>query len=252
MPNAVRLRRWIFRALLVAAALFALARWRERQLPAPAAARSELAQSPIQGPTDRVPFDFVYKGKRCFVRPVARYELWGLVVSHNDIHSISDIYHDATSVDTRDLCVVWGRNVASGAYERAEFWSGPWTCYFRTPAAVDFDRTGISNNHLITDRPEVRARLAHVHVGDEVHFSGLLVDYRMDDWGDFWRRTSTVRTDTGCEVVFAERLEVLARNAAGWHALESLAKTLLVLLPLAWIGVFVLEARRDPVSLGEL
>jgi len=252
MNRNVRLRRWLVRGFVVAAALFALASWSLRRLPERGVVRQEVLQPPIQFVTDRAPFEFVYKGKRCEVRPVARYELWGLVVSHNDIHSFSDIYHDSTSVDTRDLCVVWGGNAERGAYREAKFWSGPWTCYFETPAGLPFDRTEISNNHLITDRPEIRAALGRTHVGDQVHLAGLLVDYRMEDWGGFWRRTSRVRNDSGCEVVFLEQFEVLERNAAGWHALRRVSKWLLVALPAAWLGAVVLEARRGRSSLGEL
>ncbi len=246
------LRRLIARGVVVALALLTLSWWLERRLPPPEVALPELARAPLQGPTDRARFHFTYKGKKCFVRPVASYELWGLVVSHNDIHSISDIYHDATSVDTRDLCVVWGRNVTKGAYEKAKFWSGPWTCYVSTPAGLGFDRAGISNNHLITDQPEIRAALAHVHLGDQVHLQGLLVDYRMEDWGSFWRRTSTVRTDSGCEVIFLDRLDVLARNALSWHAAGRFAKFLLVLLPIAWLVVAIVDVRSGKSTLGRL
>jgi len=243
MSRIAALRRLLGRAILPALGLLALSWWMARRLPAPAALSSELERAPAQGPTETAPFDFRYKGKRCEVRPQAEYELRGLVVSHNDISSLSDIYHDATSVDTRDLCVAWGRNLENGAYLEAEFWSGPFTCYFRTPADLEFDTAGVSNNHLITDRPELRAELEGLHVGDQIRLRGLLVDYRMEDWGDFWRRTSMVRDDTGCEVVFLEELEVLQRNAPGWHATRRVATALLVLLPIGWLALFVVEAR---------
>ena len=70
---------------------------------------------PEQTEIDDGTFDFTYKGQRVEVEPVADYEMWGLVVSHNNIKSIADIYHDSSSVDTKDLCVVWGdslRNIA--------------------------------------------------------------------------------------------------------------------------------------------
>jgi len=246
------LRRWAARGALAALALVALSWWMGRRMPAPSGIRPEILRAPVQQPTAAAPFDFEYKGKRCEVRPRAEYELRGLVVSHNDIRSFSDIYHDATSVDTRDLCVAWGPNLENGAYLEAEFWSGPFTCYFRTPADLEFDAAGISNNHLITDRPELRAALERLHVGDQVRLRGLLVDYRMDDWGDFWRRTSMVRDDSGCEVIFLEELEVLDRNAPAWHAARRIATALLVLLPLAWLSLFVAEARRGGGSVGRL
>jgi hypothetical protein len=252
MPRPSALRRRILPLFLAAAALFAFARWRERRLPPPQDLLAEVRPAPTQGPTDRRPFEFSYKGKRCFVRPVASYEIQGLVVSHNDIHSVADIYHDSTSVDTRDLCIAWGRNLDDRTYLETEFWSGPWTCYARWPARVVFDGAALSNNHLITDRPELRKRLEHVHVGDQVRLTGLLVDYRMEDWGDFWRRTSTVRNDSDCEVIFFDDLEVLRANVPLWHAVARTAKALLIALPVAWLMLAALEARRGPTSLGKL
>jgi len=246
------LRRLIARGILAALVVLAIAWWAAGRLPPPAVIDATLRQEPLQGRTDREPFDFLYKGKRCLVRPVASYELWGLVVSHNDIHSVSDIYHDATSVDTRDLCVIWGRNVTSDAYRRVKFWSGPFTCYVRTPAGVDLDLAGLGNNHLISDQQRLRDVLGTVHRGDQVHLRGLLVDYQMEDWGGFWRRTSTVRTDTGCEVVYLEQLEVLRRNAAVAHALLHAAVALLVLLPIAWVLVAWREVGQRSGSLGRL
>ena len=252
MSSLAALRRCIGWTFLAAAVLLPLGSRLGRRLPPPRDLLPELTRAPVQEPTDRAPFDFTYKGKRCFVRPVATYELWGLVVSRNDIHSVSDIYHDATSVDTRDLCVVWGRNVASGNYGAAEFWSGPFTCYVRTPDGLELDSAAVGNNHLITDQPELRRALAKVDVGDQVHLRGLLVDYRMEDWGEFWRRTSRVRDDSGCEVIFLEQLDVLARSAPLWRAAARLAKALLAALPVAWLGVTWLEAKRGRSSLGEL
>ena len=61
-----------------------------------------------------------------------------------------------------------------------------------------------------------------------------------------------VRNDSGCEVFFFEELDLLAANASAWHALSRLALALLVLLPAAWLGLFVVEARRGSVGLGEI
>ncbi len=50
------------------------------------------------------------------MRPVADFELWGLVVSHNNPTAFYDIYHDRNSVDTRDLGVIWGENLRSADF----------------------------------------------------------------------------------------------------------------------------------------
>ena len=86
-----------------------------------------LLQEPAQGSTMRESFEFEYKDQQCRVQPVAAYELWGLVVSHNNIESIADLYHDSTSVDTKDLCVIWGGNLEGDDFRQVEFKSGSWT-----------------------------------------------------------------------------------------------------------------------------
>jgi hypothetical protein len=184
---------------------------------------------------------------------VATYELWGLVVSHNNIHSVADIYHDSTSVDTKDLCVIWGDNLDSDDYRRVDFKSGPWTCYFRYPQGVVFDHDSLGNNHLITDNPAIRRALDDVRIGDQIHLTGQLVNYQMDDWQGFWRRTSTRRDDNDCEVIFLEELEVLRRGTPGWYLLYRLGWTTLIALPLVYLFLMWIEAgREDTTTLGRL
>ncbi|MCL4837550.1 MAG: hypothetical protein KJ058_06275 [Thermoanaerobaculia bacterium] len=248
-----RLRLWSGRGIVAAAALLAVSWWAKGRLPTPAEIRPESLPEPVQEETLREPFSFPYEGRACRVRPVASYEIAGLVVTHNDIHSFADIYHDASSVDTKDLCIVWGANLEQGDYLGVDFWSGPFTCYARWPAGSRFDLAGISNSHLIADDASVRRAIAGVRIGDQVRLRGLLVDYQMDDWEGFWRRTSTRRDDGDCEVLFVESVEVLARATPGWYRLFGLARGLLVGLPLLWVALFALQAHRgESVQLGRL
>lgn len=242
--------RWAFFGSL---AVLAVAGWRKGTLVPPREVLPELLSEPSQQPTERAPFTFDYKGKRCRVQPVASYELWGLVVSHNDIKSVADIYHDASSVDTKDLCVLWGESLRHMDYLRAKYSSGPFTCYVAWSEPLpSLDMANIGNNHMITDSPAVRRAIARVHVGDQVHFKGLLVNYQMDDWDDFWRNTSTVRNDSGCEVVFVEQLDVLRDGTPGWYALWRLAWVVLFAVPVLWGIAFYVESGKDSVKLGEI
>jgi hypothetical protein len=211
-----------------------------------------LLREPAQGATARESFEFEYKGQQCRVKPVATYDLWGLVVSHNNIESFADIYHDSTSVDTKDLCVIWGSNLEKDDFRQVEYKSGSWTCYFRYPMGVEFAHHELGNNHLITDDPAIRDQIARVRVGDQIHLHGLLVDYQMDDWETFWRRSSTVRTDTLCEVIFVEELEVLRKGTPGWYSAYRLGKGLIVTLPIVYLIVFWLESGRPDRQLGRL
>jgi hypothetical protein len=184
------------------------------------------------------------------VRPVAEYQLTGLVVSHNDVESFADIYHDSTSVDTKDLCLLWGESLETDDFHQVRFSSGPFTCYFRFPSGIRFDPHELSNNHLITDDDVIRRRLESVHVGDQVRLGGLLVDYQMEDWRSFWRETSTVRDDDGCEVIFVETLEVLREGAPLWNRLYRLSWLLIAVLPVAWVALAWL-AVEPPALSGE-
>lgn len=248
-----QLRRMIGPLFLAALAVTTISWFFKGDLVGPESIRSDLLQPPQQESIDREPFSFEYKGKQCRVEPVATYELWGLVVSHNNIHSVADIYHDSTSVDTKDLCVIWGGNLETPDYRRVEFKSGPWTCYFKYPRGVQFHHNGLGNNHLITDDPVIRRTLDGVRVGDQIHLKGLLVDYQMEDWQGFWRRTSTRRDDNDCEVLYLEEAEVLRRGTPGWYLLYRLGWISLLVLPIAYVTLMWIEAgQEDTTTLGRI
>lgn len=156
-------------------------------------------------------------------------------MSHNDVESFADIYHDSSSVDTKDLCLLWGESLTSEDFHAVEVWNGPFTCYFRYPEGIQFVPHDLANHHLLTADDSIRDRLAEIHRGDQVRLRGLLIDYQMEDWKDFWRETSTVRDDDDCEVLLVESLEVLRAGAPGWHRLHRASGWLLAALPAAWV-----------------
>ncbi len=251
-----RIRRWVGRGLWLALPLVLLGWWGKGSLPTPPEVLPELLAEPRQTESGQAEFSFVYRGNTCRVRPVASYELSGVVVSHNDVESIADIYHDSTSVDTKDLCVVWGENLTRDDYRRVSYRSGSFTCWFQYPAGVRFVHRGLGNNHLITDRPALRETIARVRIGDQIRLAGMLVDYQMDDWEDFWRRTSTTRDDGGggaCEVVFVEDLEILRRATPVAYAAWRWGLRFLVAVPLLWLALFWLEVHTEGTAeIGKL
>jgi len=199
-----------------------------------------LFQEPLQTPTARQPFAFPYRGETYRVHPVAEYEIWGLVVSHNNIHSLTDIYHDRSSVDTKDLCVIWGTNLTSDAFQRVAFWSEPWSCGFSLPTNLNFFPTQLSNNHLITADQRIRDRIDAVRIGDQIHLKGLLVNYSARRMPHAWRMTSTTRNDSGngaCEVVFVEAIDILQHGTPGWYTTYTLGwwSILLLLVLKGWL-----------------
>lgn len=248
-----RIRRLLIPIFFAALALTLVAWGRKGEAIEPSHIDPELLQEPRQAVTQRSEFSFRYKGKLCRVRPVATYDLHGLVVSHNNIRSIADIYHDSTSVDTKDLCVIWGSNLEGTDFQQVQFKSGPWTCYFSYPPDVRFVHRELGNNHLITDDEAIRKVIDRVRVGDQIHIQGLLVDYQMSDWESFWRRTSTNRKDSDCEVVFVEELEILRAGTPGWYLAYRLGWIVLLSIPLIFVATVWVEAGNPEKSrLGHL
>ena len=210
---------------------------------------SQLAQEPIQELIPpRSPFSephsFQYMDIQYQVKPIANYELWGLVVSHNDIDGISDTYHDETSVDTKDLCVIWGENILSNNYRAVSYSSGAWTCYFEYPHGTTFNADKLSNNHIITDNEIIRGTLSQIQIGDQIHIKGELVSYQDERHPEYWRTSSTTRTDGGngaCEVIFANELDIIAVGNPTWRIIYGLSWKILIVLLIAKTVTFIRE-----------
>ena len=100
-------------AILLCILLYVVSIWQKDSLPESSAIIKSSFRDPIQLKTAKRPFSFSYRGETYDIEPVADYELWGLVVTKNNINSWADIMHTDASVDIKDICVIWGENVAS-------------------------------------------------------------------------------------------------------------------------------------------
>ena len=243
-----RIQRVLSAGVVFALAVTTLAFWQKGALVDYTDIEPALLKDPVQGNTTREDFTFGYREDTYTVHPVAEYELWGLVVSHNDTTGFGDIYHDSDSVDTKDLSVIWGKNLRNNDFHKVEFWSGSFTCYWKYPGGVTLHPDSISNNHLVTSKPELRDTIEQVRVGDQVHIKGMLVNYQTPKHPDFWRKSSTSRTDSGnyaCEVVFAEEVEILRRGTPFWYAIYPVGWLLLGLALLAKIALFLVPGKID-------
>lgn len=189
------------------------------------------------------------------------YEIWGLVVTHNNIHSIADAYHTSNSVDVKDLCVIWGSNLQSSTYLRGRFWSEPWTCLSQFDDWNDhrsFDSTAISNTHILSQRESVRQLLREVTVGDQVRLRGMLINYARAETPQYMRESSLVRTDTGngaCEVMMVDEAEVIKEGSPAWRRAHAISKRLsifgIILFPLLWLFQIFVEQRAIDTDLKE-
>jgi hypothetical protein len=224
---------------LASLAVFLLGLYKGDTLPPPSGLLSVLASEPVQRPVDRPPFDTTVNDVTYHIKPLYRYELWGLVVSRHHADSFIDYAHQewGDHLNTVDLCVIWGKNAFSGVYEKAHFSSGQWTCYveYSAETGARFSWNEMSNNHLLVDRAAIRQQLKRARVGDQIHFRGYLVEYSHD--GEFQRGTSTVRDDTGngaCETVFLEDFAILRKGPGLWRNLRWFSGLMLLALTLVW------------------
>jgi hypothetical protein len=204
-----------------------------------------LLQDPVQS-KDGVPEPFEVRRKDVdyTVTPLFSYELWGLVVSYHDASSFIDVSHKQWNdfLNTKDVCVIWGRNVETGVYERMRFRNRDFTCFYRYPDRETgelFTENCLSNNHLLPADPLVAGAVLKARKGDQVRFKGWLASYGVKG-APYQRRSSTVRNDRGngaCEVVYVTEFEVLREANATWRVLYRLS---LIVAGLALIALFFL------------
>ncbi len=210
--------------LLLSVALAFYSHWRRDQLPEPGFYDLHRLTEPRQTPTGRRPFQVEQEGIVYSIRPVADYVLDGVVVSLHDARAFTDIWHHGDwqdFINIRDLCVVWGGNVARGVVRDMYFHNGNWTCWAEgvgNRIRGRFNGHQLSNNHVLSDDPAVRRAIRQVRVGDQIRFRGVLAHYAHD--GGFSRGTSTTRTDSGngaCETVYIDNFEILRQPNRGWR-----------------------------------
>ena len=207
----------------------------------------DLLQNSIQTETKEKDFKFEYRGENYHVIPVADYELWGLVVSHNNINSWFSYYHDKNSVNLKDICVVWGENIKNEVYREAEFKSGEFTCFWKVKtqeAYKKFKNNQLSNNHLLYSDPDIQKIIKSIKVGDQVYIKGMLVRYAPEG-SDFYRKTSLTRDDTGagaCETFYVQEIKILKRGAPIYYFLYKWSRRIFVFLIILQMLLFFKKA----------
>lgn len=198
-----------------------------------------VADEPRQEPVDEPEFTTRANEVEYVVRPRYRYELTGLVVSFKRFsrdYGLHKRWNDFINV--ADVCVVWGENATDVDLNAFDFWNGEFTCTFATrdeAAWRSFDKSKLSNNHLITDDPRVRDVIDELEVGDQVRVRGWLAEY--GEPGGPFRKTSTTRNDTGdgaCETVYVAEMEVLGSMSTLWRKLFWLALAGLLASVVLW------------------
>lgn len=199
---------------------------------------------PRQTPTDAKPFRVEANGIDYTINPQFDYALDGVVVSLHDSDSIADIYHFKDwkdFINIRDLCVVWGENVATGAFRDMHYKNSTWTCWISgkdRESAGRFVWNQLSNNHVLVHDEYLHDAVKSAEIGDQIHLRGKLASYSHD--GGFRRGTSTTRDDTGngaCETIYVEDFEIVRKSNPGWRLTFALAGALTAI---AFIGLSIL------------
>lgn len=199
-----------------------------------------LATEPRQQEVEQPPVDVEMGGVAYRVEPSHRYALDGMVVSyriHDGDYLLHRLWNDHLNV--ADLCVVWGDDAGRVDLHAFEFANGEFTCTFQTRSEKDwraFRLDQISNNHLLTADPALRARIEDVTVGDQIHVEGYLASY--SNASGFHRGTSTTRNDTGngaCETVYVTEFDIADPAPRGWRKLQSAALWGMLLSGAAWL-----------------
>jgi hypothetical protein len=239
-----KLVQWLFMGCL---GLLPLSCWQRDDFVSELNILPVLNAEPTQKPLKRDPFGVALNDIHYRIEPLYDYDLHGLVVSyrhHDGDRMLHRLWNDHLNV--ADLCVVWGANASDLDLNAFEFWSGQFTCFFRTHDNVAwrrFDRSGISNNHLITEDGYLRDRIEKLRIGDQIHLQGWLASYSNES--GFHRGTSTTRTDEGngaCETIYVTRFEILSSMGNAWRSVFNLALFGMIATGLFWL-VAVMNGR---------
>lgn len=204
-------------ALLVTGVSYA----KKGDYPTPEAIDPVLLEAPKQNNIPRIGRTITYHGVGYIVEKMAQYEITGLVASHNNIHGFTDIYHDETSLDTKDVCLVWGDNLKNTNYLSASFKNAPWMCHVKWKQGMALDMNQISNNHLITASGVIRDQIHHIRKGDQIRIRGTLVNYRPADMNES-RISSMSRRDKGngaCEIILVDWIDIIKPANRLWYML---------------------------------
>jgi hypothetical protein len=242
--------KWLF--LLSALSMGALYLYKDK-LPSPDFYDvSQLDEPPLQFTTEREIFKTQVEGHEYTITPKFDYELQGVVVSYHDADSFLDISHHKSWQDylnVRDLCVIWGDNVTSGAYKKVSFSNDSWTCWFSwkdNETSKLFHLNAASNNHVLVDNPVVRSALMASEPGDHVRFKGMLSEYENKANG-FKRGTSMNREDIGngaCETVYLTEFEIVKKANPMLRRFFTMAKVIAEISLIGFLAMFFITPVR--------
>jgi hypothetical protein len=223
--------------------------WKKNPLPSFVYVHPSTLQEPIQKPTSKKVFRINVKDIEYTVRPMAEYEISGVVVSRYDTSTWWGYMHRELMdhLNVVDLCVVWGANLVSDNFTQLNYSSGQFTCNVGTKSDAvwnAFDPNSLSNNHVLTDDPRLRKLLRSANPGDQINLKGILAEYSHKQGQGMNRGTSLVRDDRGngaCETIYVQSVIILKRAAPWPQQLRWLGAILIALSTFAWFFLTKIE-----------
>jgi hypothetical protein len=212
-----------------------------------------ISHEPIQTPIQMDPFIWEVKGQKYQIAPLYNYEIMGLIVSEYDSEDMLDISHKNDPAQTKDICLVWGKNLQNGIYRKVSFEHGEVFCLVRWSSieGASFDLTKFSNNHLIPTNEHLKNIIKNAHIGDQIEIKGQLVNYAIiDNDGQTieTRNTSSVRNDEGCEVIFVSDFKILKKSAYPFFFIKNILGILMVLSGILNLIFFFFSPLKKPVN----
>jgi hypothetical protein len=107
-----------------------------------------------------------------------------------------------------------------------------------------FSWSQISNSNLLPANEDIYKKIKSANIGDQVSFSGYLVDYSYDIGKGEWRRiTSTIREDTGngaCEIIYVSNFVIIKKANLPYHIAFQISKYAFII---CLILLFILTGR---------
>lgn len=208
-----------------------------------------LLSPPVQDTSQHGEFTFHYKGHEVKGQALATYKLYGLIVSQNQPEQWFhfDVTRNSSSVNTRDICVVFGDTLKSNDFHDVRFSNDNWSCQTGLDKKLEhFNGNDVSNNHLITDNDVVRKQIHRFNNGDQVLITGKLVTYSENFENKQVHHTSLTRTDTGhdaSEIILVDSVEVLHSYNFIWAWLRDICFWTFVITLIVRVVVFLMPRR---------
>ncbi|MFA4996115.1 MAG: hypothetical protein WC536_03175 [Patescibacteria group bacterium] len=221
MNSLFKLQKILGIFFLVSLSVFVITFFLQNRLPDKSLIDPSLFNKPVQKTTETKKFEVNTSDLTYEITPLYDYELNGLVVSVANNEVWYSRFRKSDPLNTKDICVVYGKNIENSVYQNAKFYSEEFVCFFKTDdnaVYAKFSNEDLSNNHLLAaknNNASVYEELRKAKVGDQVSLKGYLAEYsakKNNTSTGIGRSSSTTRTDTGmgaCEAIYLTDFKIL-------------------------------------------